>query len=235
MTTSNSRVPDSPVKSTEPEASAPAASDDPRAATSLRARERIAAGKAGDKALELIDSFRALLIEAADRIQHWQGEINFERGYLRESKGRRATLARLHSSNAHREGMTTAERDRLSTLNRDAVKELNDWCARARENIAEYERNIKTTRQTIRDLWAALALVYREAFYPFRVPEYKDLNLALGFDLPDGLLPKTALTKLKSIAIREYADATVAARWPHTAEMLRFLADGGETIGPEIH
>lgn len=184
--------------------------------------------------LGLIDSLRALLIEAADRIEHWRGEIHCERDYLRKSKGRRVTLARVAKANARNKRMSAADRDRLTTLNRAAVAELDCWVPTARERIAECKRNIQTVEWTIRDLLAALVLVYQQAFSPRRAPEYKDLLAALEAGLPDSLLPKTPIAHLAANARRACARPATAARWPRTAEMLRFLSGPAGTIEPKI-
>lgn len=233
---SNSQnLPDFRPRNITPSSTALAEDEDRRRRSATAARKLIARDKPGETMLGLIDNFRAVLIEAADRIGFWEEQAEFERGWLNMSRGRRATLARETTANVRGKCLGEGDRGELPAIIKSAVNELETWTVYARTRMAECRRNIAITNGVIRDLLAALALVYGEAYFPRRAPEYKTLLAALEVGLPDHLLPKTPLRTLVKNARRECARPATAFRWPCAAAILSLLPRPAGTIEPEIH
>lgn len=186
-----------------------------------RALERIAAGPYGAQAVQGTKALCDYLHRAATRIAELKACINDERKFLRASKGRRATLARLAARNERDRTLSTARRAELSIAAWRKANKLRHRSEVARAKIDDAGAEIRRIQCVRRDLLAAFLLGETLRYPGQRVPSDKDVRLAIEGFAASRLLPKTSLCKLRSLAKAEHTRPGGVALWPHTTQTLQ--------------
>jgi hypothetical protein len=155
-----------------------------------------------------------------ESIRDQEEEIESERAWLSESKGRRVVLNRLGKELwRDRSSIQEQKLEHLKSRQK-AVDEQAHWTKYSRARITHCKSEIKRIKQVKRDLLVRFAVLERQRWPHQRVPSYKDIRLVLEGDSPSLALPRSPFSALIRNAFADIHRPGGVERWPLTAELL---------------
>lgn len=191
------------------------------------ALKREAAGPHGAETVRALEVLRNYLNLVAERIPELEGQIDEERKWLREGKGRRAYMLRERASYWRNTTLSPSQRAELLRQVQKPIEELRHWTEVARANIAAWRAEITRIDHVSRDLLQAFLVGYQFRYEGKRVPSYDRCRKALAGAGTRRLLGITPLCKLASLARAAATRPGGKLLRPHTAAAERHLPEPG--------